>query len=383
MGISFEIVARDRESNARVGLIKTPHGEFETPAFMPVATQGTVKTLSPRELEEIGIDIVVVNAYHIHLRPGEDVVAEASGIHKFMSWENPILTDSGGFQVHSLADLREISEDGVLFHSHIDGRKIFFTPERVMEIQMKIGADIIMAFDNPSPYPVSYEEAKRDLNLTLKWALRSLEEKKRIGSDQAIFGIVQGSVYPDLRIESSEELKEMGFDGYAIGGLALGEPKIERDKIVEITVEHLPEDKPRYLMGVGFPEDLVDSIARGVDIFDCVLPTRNARTGTVFTRFGKIVVKNATYSRDFTPIDPLCPCYTCRNFTRAYIRHLFNAGEILAPRLATLHSLFFFSDLMRQIRKAIKEGKFSEWRRNFLNQYKTGEEMEEVRGSHE
>ncbi len=370
--ITFELVAVDEKTGARAGILHTPHGDVETPVFMPVGTQATVKTMSPRELEEIGISMIVSNTYHLHLRPGDDLIAEFGGLHNFMGWKGAILTDSGGFQVYSLSDLRKVTEDGVTFRSHIDGSYITFTPERVMEIEKNIGADIIMIFDEPVGYPVSYNEAKRALELTLRWAKRALEHKARIGSEQALFGIVQGSVFEDLREKGAVELVAMGFDGYAIGGLALGEPKVEMMKAIEAAIKHLPHEQPRYLMGVGYPEDIVDGVARGVDMFDCVLPTRNSRTGSVFTSRGKLVIKNAKYARDHRPLDPDCGCYVCRNFSRAYIRHLFNAGEILAPRLATYHSLYFFSKMMKDMRKAIIDGYFVEWREEFLARYGEG-----------
>ncbi len=374
MSIRFEIIAEDPNSCARVGILHTPHGDVETPAFMPVATQGTVKTLSPRELEEAGVQIIVSNAYHLHLRPGEEIIREAGGLHRFMAWNGAILTDSGGFQVYSLSDIRKVTEEGVEFRSHLDGSKIFFSPEKVIQIQRDIGSDIMMILDEPTPYPATEQEARRAMELTTRWAERALKERERLGTDQALFAIVQGSVYPHLREESARALVSMDFDGYAIGGLAFGEPKVERDKIIALTAKILPWGKPRYVMGVGFPEDIIDSVTSGIDLFDCVLPTRNARTGCVFTRRGKLVVKNAVYAKDFRPIDPDCTCYTCRNFTRAYIRHLFNAGEILAPRLATLHSVHFFQELMKGIREAIKGGYFSEWRRDFLALYNSSPE---------
>jgi len=348
---------------------------------MPVATQATVKTVSPKELDEIGVEIIVCNTYHLHLRPGEEVVREAGGIHNFMSWKGAILTDSGGFQVHSLADLREVTEEGVIFRSHIDGREILFTPEKVIEIQIHLGSDIMMVLDEPSPYPVTYEDAKRSLEFTNRWALRSKEWKERNKTDQAIFSIVQGSIYEDLRLDGVKELTRIGFDGYAIGGLALGEPKVEREKIVKLTSRFLPEEKPRYLMGVGYPEDIIYAVKEGVDLFDCVLPTRNARTGTAFTSRGKVVIKNSVYKKDFRPLDPECECYTCKNFSRAYLRHLFNAGEILAPRLLTYHSLYFFIRFMKKLRESIKEGRFDEWSEEFLEKYKTHHEEENDGGT--
>ncbi len=369
MGIKFEVLYEDRKTGARVGRITTERYSFETPAFMPVATQATVKTMMPRDLKEIGVDIIVSNTYHLHLRPGEKLIKEAGGIHSFMSWERGILTDSGGFQVHSLADLRRVTEDGVEFRSHIDGSTIFFSPEKVMEIERDIGADIIMIFDHPSPYPVTRKQAQRDLELTLKWAKRAKIHKEKIGSDQALFGIVQGSTYIDLRKEAAYELLKIGFDGYALGGLALGEPKVERDRVLEEITPLLPREKPRYVMGVGYPEDIVTGVLYGVDMFDCVLPTRNGRTGSLFTSEGKLVIKNAKYSRDYTPPDPRCGCYVCKNFTRSYIRHLFNTGEVLAAVLSTYHNIHFYISLMKKIRETIKGGYFAEWAEDFLNSY--------------
>lgn len=371
MSIKFEILYEDPKTGARVGRITTERYSFETPAFMPVGTQATVKTMMPKDLKEIGVDIIVSNTYHLHLRPGEDVIREAGGIHKFMNWERGILTDSGGFQVHSLADLRKVTEDGVEFKSHLDGSTIFFTPEKVMEIENAIGADIIMIFDHPSPYPVTRRDAQRDVELTLKWARRARKHKEKIGSNQALFGIIQGSVYIDIRREAAESMIELDFDGYAVGGLALGEPKIERDSVLENIVPTLPVEKPRYVMGVGYPEDIVTSVMHGVDLFDCVLPTRNGRTGSLFTSSGKLVIKNAKYSRDFSPPDPECDCYVCKHFTKSYIRHLFNTGEVLAAVLSTYHNIYFYINLMRRIREAIKGGYFSEWVEDFITHYKS------------
>lgn len=374
--IRFEITAKDKETDARVGKIITPHGVVETPAFMPVATQATVKTLSPRELEEIGIEIIVANTYHLHLRPGEEVVKELGGLHSFMAWNHTILTDSGGFQVHSLADLRKVSEEGVEFRSHIDGTLIRLTPEKILEIQASLGSDIAMPLDEPSPYPVTESEAARALKLTLNWAERSKDHMEKMKASMSLFGIVQGSVYSSLRRKCIERLVELNLDGYAVGGLALGEPKVERDKILKETLPLLPEDKPRYLMGIGTPADIISSVIMGADLFDCVLPTRNARTGSVFTRHGKLVIKNSSYSRDPKPIDPDCPCYVCQNFSRAYIRHLFNAGEILAPRLATYHSIFFFNQIMREMKEAIRRGNLLDWVSKFLREYKRDEKTQ-------
>ena len=368
--VKFEILKVDKESRARVGRIYTKWGVVETPAFMPVATQGTVKAMFPKDLNEAGIQIVIANTYHLHLRPGEDLINKAGGIQKFMGWFKPVATDSGGFQIYSLSDLKEVKDDGVFFRSHLDGSYIFFTPEKVIDIQIKLGSDLIMVLDECPPYPISHEEAYKSLKRTLKWAEKSKNHWEKLKlNDRMIFGIIQGSVYEDLRELSAKELIDMDFDGYAIGGLAIGEPKVERDKIIKKMGEILPENKPRYAMGIGYPEDIIEAIENGIDLFDCVLPTRNARTGTVFTSRGKLVIKNASYKEDFSPIDEECSCYTCKNFTRAYIRHLFQAGEILAAMLATLHSINFFANLFKQIRKAIKDGNFKEWKKEFLEKY--------------
>jgi queuine tRNA-ribosyltransferase len=376
----FDVIDGDRETDARVGRLTTPHGTVLTPAFMPVGTQGTVKTLSPRELEEIGAQIILGNAYHLYLRPGSEVVAEAGGLHAFAGWDRPILTDSGGYQVFSLADLNRITKEGVTFQSHLDGSRHLFTPERTMEIQHALGADIIMCFDECTPYPCTHQAAERSMNHTLNWAERCQQSHRALQQTdhqvQALFGIVQGSTYADLRMGCARRLVEMDFPGYALGGLSVGEPKTAMFEMIEATVPHLPETKPRYLMGVGFPQDLIAAVARGVDLFDCVLPTRNARNGSVFTTDGPLVVKNAVYARDHGPLDPHCDCYTCRNFSRAYLRHLFQAGEILAPRLATLHSLSFFMRLMRSIRQSIEEERFSSWSKEFIDQYQQGNESD-------
>ncbi len=369
----FELLKQDSKSKARLGKIHTPHGVVETPAFMPVGTQGTVKTLSPRDLEDCGVQMVCCNTYHLYLRPGERAVDEAGGIHRFISWEKPILTDSGGFQVFSLADLREVTSEGVTFQSHLDGSRHAFTPERVIEIETLLGADIIMTLDECLSYPATYEEAKSSTDLTVDWAERSQATHQRLASEtdseQVLFGIVQGSTYPELRRECARRIVDLDFAGYAIGGLSVGEPKTLTLEVTELTLEILPGDRPRYLMGIGPPEDLVDAVSLGADLFDCVLPTRNGRTGTLFTHYGKLVVKNAAYARDFTPADPDCGCYTCTNFTRAYLRHLFQAGEILGPRLATLHNIHFFTQVMRDLREALREERFPEWRDSLLSQY--------------
>jgi queuine tRNA-ribosyltransferase len=349
----FEVLYNSQESKARLGRLELAHGEVETPVFMPVGTQATVKTMTPEELKSIGAEIILSNTYHLYLRPGHELVREAGGLHSFMNWDKPILTDSGGFQVFSLADLRKISQEGVTFSSHIDGSRHFFSPERSMEIQMALGSDIAMAFDICSPYPHEYKDAVKDLEITLDWAKRCKEYHSR--EDQALFGIVQGGLYEDLRKRSVEELLEIDFPGYGIGGLSVGEPKDLMYEMLEATVPLMPQDKPRYLMGVGSPDCLVEGVLRGVDMFDCVLPTRIARNGTVWTSEGKVTVRNARYAKDFGPLDPNCDCYTCQHYSRAYIRHLFKAEEILGLRLTTIHNLAYLINLMHRVREAIKE----------------------------
>jgi queuine tRNA-ribosyltransferase len=366
--LDFEIVHADEGTGARAGLIRSRNGTAHTPAFMTVGTQGTVKTLSPSDLKDAGVEIVLANTYHLYLRPGPDLIARAGGLAKFMSWDGATLTDSGGFQIFSMADLTRIRPEGVTFRSHLDGSEHFLTPEDVVGVQGTIGADIIMTLDECTPYPITFDKARKSTELTLLWAGRCQSEFKKLqlAERQALFGIVQGSTYDSLRRRCAEELVEIGFDGYAIGGLSVGEPKSAMFEMVSVSAEVLPRDKPRYLMGVGFPEDMLACIGLGVDMFDCVMPTRNARNGTVFTSEGKLVVKNAAYADDFRPLDPECSCYTCRNFTRAYIRHLFQAGEILAPRLATLHSVTYFQKVMRDARNAIMEDRFGDYMRAFL-----------------
>jgi queuine tRNA-ribosyltransferase len=366
--LEFELVHVDKTSGARAGLLHTPHGTAQTPAFMTVGTQGTVKTLAPEDLKRAGVEIVLSNMYHLYLRPGPDLVARAGGLARFMAWDGITLTDSGGFQIFSMADLTRIKPDGVTFRSHLDGSEHFLTPEDVVRIQARIGADIIMVLDECTPYPVTFDRARKSAELTLGWARRCREEFVRLGlaPRQALFGIIQGSTYESLRRRCAEELVQTGFEGYAIGGLSVGEPKSAMFDMVSVCTDVMPPEKPRYLMGVGFPEDIIECVARGVDMFDCVMPTRNARNGTVFTSEGKLVVKNAAYADDFGPLDPECDCYACRNFTRAYIRHLFQAGEILAPRLATLHSVTYFQRVMREARKAVMEDRFASYRENYL-----------------
>lgn len=372
MALSFEVNYRSRETAARLGVLRTAHGEVRTPAFMPVGTQATVKTMTPEELVSCGAEIILSNTYHLYLRPGDDLVRRAGGLHRFMHWERPILTDSGGFQVFSLAPLRAIDEDGVRFRSHIDGSEHFLTPERVMEIQANLGADIIMAFDECTPYPCDYDYARAAAERTARWAARCREAQVR--DDQALFGIVQGSVYEDLRIASARATVEIGFPGYAIGGLSVGEPKANMYCILDVTVPHLPAEAPRYLMGVGTPDCLLEGVIRGVDMFDCVLPTRIARNGTVLTSQGTLTVRNAEYAEDFRPLDPGCDCYACRHYSRAYIRHLLKAKEILALRLTTIHNLTFLLDLMAGIRRAIAEERLLAFRDEFMSRYRAGEE---------
>ncbi len=366
--MEFEVVHVDAKTGARAGVIRNRGRAAKTPAFMTVGTQGTVKALSPRDLKEAGVEIVLANTYHLYLRPGPDIVAKAGSLARFMSWDGLTLTDSGGFQIFSMADLTKIEREGVTFRSHLDGSLHFLSPEEIIEIQGKIGADIIMVLDECTGYPLSFDRARKSAELTIDWARRSKDrfDELGLGKLQAIFGIVQGSTYETLRRRCARALVEIGFDGYALGGLSVGEPKTAMFEMLSVTTDLLPVDKPRYLMGVGFPEDIVESVARGIDMFDCVMPTRNARNGSLFTSRGKLVVKNAAYAQDFDPVDPECDCYTCKHFSRAYLRHLFNAGELLAPYLATLHNVRFFQRLMRQIRQAIVEDSFSEWREEFL-----------------
>ncbi|MGI5921476.1 MAG: tRNA guanosine(34) transglycosylase Tgt [Syntrophomonadaceae bacterium] len=365
--LDFQIVKTDGLSAARLGKLTTSRGVIDTPVFMPVGTQATVKTLTPEDLYEMDIKIILANTYHLHLRPGEDLVARAGGLHKFMNWQQSVLTDSGGFQVFSLQGLRKISDEGVYFNSHIDGSRHFFTPEKVMEIEEKLGADIIMCFDECPPYPCSYEEAQTAVARTTLWAKRCKQSHQR--KDQALFGIIQGSVFPDLRQRSAREIIELDFPGYAIGGLSVGEPKKDMYGMLDMVNKLLPQEKPRYLMGVGAPEDLVEGVKRGVDMFDCVLPTRLARHGTAFTREGKLVVRNAAFAEDFSPIDAHCGCYVCKNYTRAYIRHLIKAEEMLAHRLLSYHNVYFLAKLMENIRDSIRLGFFAEFYSNFFKYY--------------
>ena len=369
--ITYELIHKDKTTGARAGILHTPHGDFNTPIFMPVGTQATVKTVSPDELEDLGAGIILSNTYHLFLRPGADLVAEAGGLHKFMHWPHAILTDSGGFQVFSLGELRKITEDGVTFRSHIDGSKKFLSPEVSIEVQMKLGSDIAMAFDECIPYPADYNYAKQSTERTHRWAERSLNAEKR--EDQGVFGIVQGGMYEDLREMSSKTLSTMDFDGFAIGGLSVGEPKDLMYNMLEISTKFLPENKARYLMGVGTPNHLIEGVARGVDMFDCVFPTRVARNGmamvwTSTSPTGRLVMKNAQFTHDHDVLEEDCGCYACRNnYTCAYIHHLVKANEIFGLRLLTLHNLYFLQNFMRKMREAILNDSFNEFANDFYN----------------
>jgi queuine tRNA-ribosyltransferase len=368
MAVYYEHIKTCRQSGARLGRLHTPHGVIDTPAFMPVGTQATVKTMSPEELKQMDAQIILSNTYHLFLRPGHELIREAGGLHRFMNWDRPILTDSGGFQVFSLSDMRKITEEGVEFRSHLNGDKLFLSPEKAMEIQNALGSDIAMAFDECPPYPADYEYVKASTERTTRWAKRCLKSHRR-PKDQALFGIVQGGMFEDLRRQSALELTSMDFPGYAIGGLSVGEPKETMYRILEATVPLLPADKPRYLMGVGSPDALLEGAIRGVDMFDCVLPTRIARNGTTMTSTGRLVVRNAQYARDFGPLDANCDCYTCKNYSRAYIRHLIKADETFGIRLTTYHNLYFLLNLMRNVRQAIREDRLLDFRDEFFAQY--------------
>lgn len=362
----YTLKKKDKKSMARRGKLVTPHGEIETPVFMPVGTQATVKSMTPEEVKEIGSQIILSNTYHLYLRPGHKLIEKAGGLHKFMNWDGPILTDSGGFQVFSLKENRKITEEGVMFRSHIDGSKHMFSSEKVMEIQNALGSDIIMAFDECAPWPSEHDYVKKSLERTTRWAKRCKDAHTNTDK-QALFGIVQGGGYEDLRKQSAKELVELDFPGYSIGGLSVGEPKNIMYDMLDITTPLLPENKPRYLMGVGSMDSLIEGVMRGVDMFDCVLPTRTARTGTFLTFKGKINIMNAKYAEDLSPIDEECTCYTCRNYSRAYLRHLFKSKEILGARLATWHNIHALHDLMDKIRKAIEEDRFMEFRKEFFD----------------
>ena len=366
--ITYELIHKDKNSGARRGVIHTPHGDIQTPIFMPVGTQATVKSITPDELKnDINAQIILSNTYHLYLRPGENLVKEAGGLHKFMNWDRPILTDSGGFQVFSLSGLRKITEEGVTFNSHLDGKKIFFSPEKVMQVEEDLGADIIMAFDECCPYPSTYEYTKKSMERTTRWARRCKEAHKK--EKQGLFGIIQGGFYKDLRLKSAEELIKLDFPGYAIGGISVGEPKEEFLDILNYTTPLMPENKPRYLMGVGTPDYLIEAALAGIDMCDCVLPTRLARHGTALTSKGKVVIRNATYERDWGKLDEECDCYTCKNYSRAYIRHLVKTNEILGIRLLSLHNLYFLTNLMERVRIEIENDNLLNFKNEFYQKY--------------
>jgi len=365
----FKITHKDKRTNARVGLLETPHGVIETPEFMPVGTQATVKALSNEDMEYCGAQIILGNTYHLYLRPGMDVIKNAGGLHRFMSWDKPILTDSGGFQIFSLATLMKVKDEGVEFQSHVDGSRHFLTPEDVVGLQRELGSDIMMVLDECLHYPCPKDKAERSLELTTKWARRSriAHSANRIAKNNKalLFGIAQGSTYPDLRKRAVEELLEIGFDGYAIGGLSVGEPKDLMYEMMEDSVKYLPQDKPRYTMGIGMPHDFFNAVEMGVDMFDCVVPTRNGRNGAVYTDEGRLIVRNSEYSKDLRPLSETCDCTVCKNHSRSYIRHLFNTDELLGLRLTSLHNVYFYVNLLRRIREAIKENRFLELKKEF------------------
>jgi len=359
----FDLINTDKI--ARRGRLTFDRGVVETPAFMPVGTYGTVKAMTPEELTELGAQIILGNTFHLMLRPGTDIIRKHGDLHDFMHWQGPILTDSGGFQVFSLAKMRKITEQGVVFQSPVDGATIELTPELSMQVQRDLGSDIVMIFDECTPYPATREQAESSMQLSMRWAERSKQAHE--GNESALFGIVQGGMYPDLREQSATGLTGMGFDGYAIGGLSVGEPEDERNNILQCSVPHLPENQPRYLMGVGKPEDIVEAVRLGIDMFDCVIPTRNARTGFLYTREGILRIRNSQYQDDTRPVDENCSCYTCRHYSRAYLRHLDKCGEILGSRLNTIHNLHYYQDLMRDIRSAIETNQFDEFAEEFYS----------------
>ena len=364
----YELIKEEKHTGARLGILHTPHGSFPTPMYMPVGTLATIKGLSPEELKEMGADVVLANTYHLWLRPGEDLVAEAGGLHKFMNWDKGILTDSGGFQVFSLSDMRKITEEGVHFRNHINGEKLFLSPEKAIHIENQLGADIIMSFDECPPFDQSYDYVKRSIERTTRWAERGLRAHQR-PQDQALFGILQGAGYKDLRLAHAQEMIAMDFPGYSIGGLSVGESKEEMKEVLAYLTPVMPKHKPRYLMGVGSPDSLIDGVIRGVDMFDCVLATRIARNGTCMTSQGRLVVKNAQYARDFRPIDEKCDCYTCKHYSRAYIRHLIKCDEIFGLRLASIHNVHFLLNLMKQVRYHIENDSLLDFRQAFFEEY--------------
>ncbi len=366
--LEYKLIKKSKDTKARVGEIKTNHGIIKTPVFMPVGTRATVKTMTPEEVKDLGAQIILSNTYHLFLRPGPEIIEKAGGLHKFMNWHGPILTDSGGFQVFSLSANRKITEEGVTFRSHIDGSKQFLSPEVSIDVQNSLGSDIIMAFDECAPYPATYEYIEHSMNRTTRWAKRCKDHHKNT-DNQALFGIVQGGMYKDLRKKSAEDLVAMNFPGYAVGGLSVGEPKDIMVDILDYTTDFLPEDKPRYLMGVGTPDYLFEAVEHGIDMADCVLPTRIARNGTAMTSVGRVIAKNGKYKEDFTSLDENCDCYTCKNYTKAYIRHLFNVNEILAYRLLSIHNIYFLTKLMENIRNAILEDRFLEYKKEFYESY--------------
>ncbi len=367
---NFQIIYQSKRTSARIGKIITHRGVVETPVFMPVGTQGTVKTMPPEVVSSLGYNIILSNTYHLYLRPGPDIVKELGGIHRFMNWKRLILTDSGGFQVYSLSQFRKITEEGIFFKSYIDGTEHFFSPITTMEVQKKLGSDIMMVLDTCIPYPLSYEETKSLTELTHKWAVESLEYWERHKNEkQAVFGIIQGGMYENLRRHSAKFISSLDFNGYAIGGLSVGEPLEIRNQMIEISVEFMSEEKPRYIMGIGTPLDIVDAVMRGIDMFDCVLPTRNARRGTVFTSTGPLSIKNASLKNDSLPVDPECECYTCKNYSRGYLRHLFHAKELLVYYLLTLHNLFYYAKLMEHIKTAIKTETLEDLREKIAQYY--------------
>lgn len=367
MEFTFETIKECKQSGARIGKFTTPHGVIETPVFMPVGTQATVKSLSPEELKQANAQIILSNTYHLFLRPGSDIVKQAGGLHKFMNWDKPILTDSGGFQVFSLSDLRKISDDGVEFRSHLNGGKHYITPERCIDIQNDLGADIIMAFDECTTYGTDYLKSKKAVDRTVSWLERCFHHHKN--EKQALFPIVQGNFYKDLRLGCLERVKPYVKHGIAIGGLSVGEPKELMYEMLDEMKPYLPQEVPHYLMGVGSPDCILEGVVRGIDMFDCVLPTRIARNGTAFTANGKVVVRNGEYKNDFTPVDPECDCYCCKNYTRAYVRHLINANEILGARLLSIHNIYFLTHLMEQIKQAIREDRLLDFKEEFLKKY--------------
>lgn len=366
--VNYELIKKEKHTGARLGTLETPHGTYETPMFMPVGTQATVKTMTPEELKAIGSGIILSNTYHLWLRPGSDLIEEAGGLHEFMNWDQGVLTDSGGFQVFSLAENRKIEEEGVHFRSHLDGSKKFLSPEKSIQVQNELGADIIMSFDECPPFDASYDYMKNSVDRTTRWAERGLEAHQN-WETQGLFGIVQGGGFKDLRIQHARDLSSMDFSGYSIGGLSVGETHEEMFEVLDYLTPELPENKTRYLMGVGTPAALIESVIRGVDIFDCVLPTRIARNGTLMTSKGRLVVKNAKYARDWRPMDENCDCYACQNYSRAYVRHLFKTNEILGHRLATIHNLRFILRLMEQIREAIRNDNLLEFKEAFFEEY--------------